>query len=484
LTFGFSLLTFSMSLHRRVLRAIREHALLASGDAVAVALSGGADSVALLWLLHEIDAAGDWDARLAGVIHVNHGLRGEESDRDEAFCRALAGRLSLPIEVVRLDVADEARRRKLSIETAARTARYHFFAEAAARLGAGAVATAHTLEDQAETVLLRLLRGAGGRGVSGIRRRRGQIIRPLLDCGHADLRAYLSERGERFCHDSSNDDPAFARNRVRQRLLPVIEEMWPSGVSAVARFAALAADDEAYLERVAAEAARSIVLFNSDGVQLDAASLSTAPPALGRRIVRLAAEQLAPGEAFGARHIDAVLELAAADRSRGHLDLPALKVVRRGPTLYLRAAARETDEDTDTIEPFARALTIPGLVEVPEAALTVVSELTTMAEELHGHTVGDVAVLQATSLVAPLTVRNRRPGDRFRPLGAPGHRKVQDLFVDRKVPRERRDRVPIVVDAAGQIVWVVGHAIAEACRVTAPETGMVVLKARRYPSAT
>ena len=455
---------------------------------MAVALSGGADSVALVWLLHEVDALGDWPAGIAGLIHVNHGLRGDESARDEAFCRSLAERLTLPIEVAHADVAREARAAGLSIEAAGRATRYRFFAEAAARLDASIVATAHTLDDQAETVLLRLLRGAGSRGLSGIRRQRGPFIRPLLDCRRADLRHYLADRGETYCEDSSNDDIAFVRNRIRHRLLPVIEQISPAGIVALARFAALSADDETYLEQAAAEAAPAVVLSGSNGVQLDVEALAMLPPAIGRRVVRLAAERAVPSEAFGAAHLEAVMQLAGGDRPAGSVDLPGLKVLRRGPTLFLGVPRPRSGQGPETLGvSFERPLAVPGSVEVPEAGITLASELVTMKptrdmeflHELHGDQTGDVAVLQATSFTVPLVVRSRRPGDRLRPLGAPGHRKLQDLLVDRKVPRDERDRVPIVVDAAGQIVWVVGHSIAEECRVTAPETGMVILKARR-----
>ena len=179
-----------LRLASRVLRVIRKHALLAATDRVAVALSGGADSVALLWLLVELGRAGDLPGAVTGVIHVNHGLRGAEAARDEDFCRGLADRLGLPIEAATIDVAGAARATRRSLEATARDLRYQFFTEAAARLGATVVATGHTLDDQAETVLLRLLRGAGSRGLAGIRLRRGSCIRPLLATRRDDLRRY------------------------------------------------------------------------------------------------------------------------------------------------------------------------------------------------------------------------------------------------------------------------------------------------------
>ena len=184
----------SRALSARVLRTIRDHALVGRADRVAVALSGGPDSVALVWLLEDLGADGRLD-RPVGLVHVNHGLRGAESDRDEAFCRELAERLSLPIEVGRFDVAARARVERRPLEPVARDVRYQFFGDAAARLGATLVATGHTLDDQAETVLLRLLRGAGARGLAGIRIRRGPFIRPLLDSAATSFAAFSRSRG-------------------------------------------------------------------------------------------------------------------------------------------------------------------------------------------------------------------------------------------------------------------------------------------------
>jgi len=461
-------------LARLVAGTITRHALAGADDRVAVAVSGGPDSVALVFLLREV--APDLGFTLAGLVHVNHMLRGAESDADEAFVRALAGRLALPCVDGRADVAARAREARQSIEAAARGARYEIFERAARELNATRVATGHTLDDQAETVLLRLLRGAGNRGLSGIRVRRGTYIRPLLECRRSDLRRYLLARDEPFREDASNFDRRIPRNRVRHDLIPVVEDLAPGGIRALGRAAEWAADDEAFLEGEAIESARSHVLSDGAGVQLKVEGLAGLPPALARRIVRLAVETAAPGVTVAGRHLDAVRELTAADNGDGHLDLPGVSIERRGGVLDVRAGhPREVRRET-----FEYALPVPGEVRVPMADATIVTSRPNgeVPEPLAART-GEVAVVQAASLTLPLVVRNRRPGDRFRPLGAPGRRKVQDLFVDRKVPRNERDRVPIVVDADGRIVWVAGVTIAHDCRVTAPEAGVVILELKR-----
>ena len=479
-----------LSLARRVLRGLRRRELLNAGERVAIALSGGSDSVALVWLLQEIASAGH--VAIAGLVHLNHGLRGEESNADEAFCRALAARIGWPIDVGQIDTAALARAQSQSVETAGRAARYRFFEAAAKRLGADVVMTGHTLDDQAETVLLRLLRGAGTRGLAGVRPRRGPYVRPLLEVRRAELRQYLVDRGESYRDDSSNEDRSIPRNRVRHELMPIIARLAPGGVRALARVATLAREDEDFLQKAAIEAGRSLVLSDEAGalpdstLRIDCRMFAVLPPAIGRRVVRELLIRAAPGAAFTARHIEAVRELAAADKSRGHLDLPGLVLERRAGELCIlpRVEARATTDPAgrrrrlNDAGSFHRALDVPGAVEMPEAGVTIAASMQVgEPAAAPGHD-KRVAMLQASSLALPLAVRTRRPGDRFRPLGAPGRRKLQDLLVDRKVPREAREIVPLVVDATDRIVWVVGVAIAEECRVTSPGAGVVILEAR------
>jgi tRNA(Ile)-lysidine synthase len=480
-----------LSLTRRALRTILEHALVARGERVAIALSGGADSVALVWVMRDLSA--ELGCELAGLIHVNHGLRGRDAELDEAFCRELAARLDLPIEVGSVDVSRRARERRQSIEAAARDLRYAFFNVGARRLRATAVMTAHTLDDQAETVLLRLLRGAGSRGAAGIRIRRGLIRRPFIECRRADVRRELAERGEGYREDASNQDLSIPRNRVRHVLMPVVDRIAQGGVRALARFALFSAEDETALEGAAVNAASTgVLLEEGPEAVLDVAALVTLPPAVGRRVVRLAAARLAPDAALGARHLHDVLRLARADKVRGRLDLPGIAVERDGVRLVL---ARRTGNGPGSRvrdprsgirsspfeglrSTFEVPLPVPGAVRIPEAGVTIEASVGAWPVGPAARD-RDVVQMQAASIAAPLVVRSRRAGDRMRPLGAPGRRKLQDLLVDRKVPRNERDRVPVVVDATGRIVWVAGLATAHECRVTAPEAGVVTLQMRR-----
>ena len=484
-------------LARRVLRSLRRRGLLTADERVAIAVSGGSDSVALVFLLREIAAAGD--LQVAGLVHLNHGLRGQESNDDEAFCRALASRIGWPIVVSQVDAAALAREESQSIESACRTTRYRFFEDAMRELPADVVATGHTLDDQAETVLLRLLRGAGTRGLAGIRARRGPFVRPLLTFRRDDLREYVATIGESFREDSSNRDLAIARNKIRHELMPVIARVAPAGARALARVAALARDDEDFLQETAIKASRSLVLSTEGAstappdarpdspLRLDCRALAGLPPAVGRRVAREFLSSVHSAASLTSRHIEAVRELAGADKPNGHLDLPGLVVERCGDVLTICAGGGHASgahgpsaagRGLKKRAGFHQPLDVPGVIEVPEAGVRIEASMCEAPGRIVLGRDRNVAMLQAASIQLPLAVRSRRPGDRFRPLGAPGRRKLQDLLTDRKVPRTRRDLVPIVVDAADRIVWVVGVAIAEECRVTAPESGVVTLEVR------
>ncbi len=464
-----------MSLRARALETIRRHGLARPGERVLVALSGGADSVALMFLMRDLEQ--DGLLTLAGAAHLNHQLRGAEADADEAFCAALAARLGVAFCAERTDVAALARAQKRSLEDAARSARYAFFERAAGVVTAGAIAVAHSRDDQAETFLLRLLRGSGTRGLAGILPRAGRVVRPLLDIGREELRAYLASRRETFREDASNADVTIPRNRVRHELIPYLASHLSPGVTGVlARGAALARQDEDFLHGEAIKLASRIVLTDV-AVRIDVAGLSRAPRALSSRVVQAALERLAGSRSITFDHVERVLALADGAREGCAFSLPGLYAVRAGGTIVLRPGRGRGAKANS----FAFSLSIPGEVELGPQRLTIGAEpggAAARSTTWVGR--GTEVAVAAAALQLPLGVRNRRPGDRFRPLGAPGGRKLQDFLVDRKVPRDDRDSLPLVVDGRDRIVWVVGQAVAEDFRVTDPSQGVLLLKVRRF----
>ena len=465
-----------MSLLDRVRSTIRRHGLLASETTVVAATSGGSDSVTLAYLLHELDRRGE--CRLVGLAHFNHLLR-DEAARDQAFCVKLAETLERPLVVDRQDVRELARREYRSIEYAARTARHAFLERARLQFGADAVALGHTRDDQAETFLLRLLRGAGSRGLGSMHPRRGRLIRPLLDCRRTDLKEYLMEREIPFVHDETNDDVSVPRNRVRAELLPFLEQRFnPSIVDVLAEESVLARDEYGFLAAAAEARFRHVV--SSDGRRwvLDVATLADCPPALQQLIVRWAMTEAARGREIGFADVQRTIDLALSGAPA--FDGPGQRVERIGNAVVLTgrlAGATGRPAESTPANLFRYSLSIPGEVRVPEAGCVVLAEVAERfePEALAGGDAVAVVRLDKKSTGA-FAVRNRRPGDRFRPVGFGRRKKLQDFFVDHKVVRERRDRVPIVVDDHDRIVWVAGHAICEDFRVTDPAQAVLILR--------
>ncbi|MEO5741214.1 MAG: tRNA lysidine(34) synthetase TilS, partial [Vicinamibacterales bacterium] len=418
---------------------------------------------------------------VAGAAHLNHQLRGADADADAQFCRDLAAGLDMPIDMESIDVAALARDTGTSLEHAAHTARYAFFDRAADRLGATAIAVAHTKDDQAETFLLRLLRGAGPRGLSGMHPRAGLVVRPFIETSRSEVRAFLLTAGIPFREDASNADLAIPRNRIRHELLPLLEARFSPGiVDALDRAASIAREDAEYLEDAARLAASRLISHATRGVELDAGALVAEPPAIARRVIRLAQQMAAGSDRFIGFDAGEAVRRFAVSKSTGQLDLPGHRVNRRGQSLVL-TGSRGREKPVRAAD-FMYALEVPGQVSVPEAACAISADPRPVPSGRSANEVwrlagrSDEAVIEARRLAAPLAVRNRRPGDMFRPLGLHGRKTLQDFFVDAKIDRFEREITPVIVDSAGQIVWIAGHALAEEFRVTAATRDVVILK--------
>jgi tRNA(Ile)-lysidine synthase len=464
-----------MNVLERVRRTIRQQQLADRHTRAVVAISGGSDSTALAYILKALDARGE--IRIDGACHFNHRLR-PAADAEERLCRELARSLGWPILVESEDVAARARQERQSLEQAGRSARHEFFERALRHFGADVVALGHTRDDQAETFLLRLLRGAGPRGLGGMHPRRGHIIRPLLDCRRAALRAYLDAQGAVYAHDASNDDVRIPRNRVRLELVPLLEGRFnPAIVDVLANEAELARDDWQWMSSAADEIAQRIVVRDGHGCRIESNALNGLPRALARVIVRDALGAVTGGRPVGFRWVEEALRFSRSGRRR--LEGPGFHLACLEGTLLVtpREVARRRDVEGDA-NLFRLPLSIPGEVHAPAGDWVVSAAPAPSARDaLERATARNrtTAVVQVAAARGPLAVRTRRPGDWFRPIGLGGRKKLQDYFVDRKIDRERRDQVPLVVDRFDRIVWVAGHAVDEQFRVTDPVQPVIIL---------
>jgi len=457
----------------RVRAFASRHQLWRPGTRVVAAVSGGSDSVALTFLLRELAARGE--LVLAGLAHLNHHIRADAADSDALFCRALADRLGVPAVIGDADVPASAAAHGVSIEVAGRHARQQFFREAMESVRADRVAVAHTRDDQAETVVLRLTRGAGTSGLAAMAPRRDHLIRPLLDFTRAELQALLHAQGEPWREDATNLDRSIPRNRVRHEVMPHLRAINAQADGALARAAEILRGDEEFLERLANAAfLRCVRTDTGDGrLEIVAGEFAKLHVSLARRVARYALETANPSRAYGLEEAD---EFCRAVAAGGRASLPGVALERFGANAVLIHTG--THEKRPAVDPFVLRLDVPGTVEAPNGAWHMTAD-GPMAPPQSTTSPNGQVVVDAARIGSHLLVRYRRPGDRLHPLGAPGRKKVQDVLVDRKVPRDDRDTLPIVTTSKGDIVWLAGQVLADGFRVTPLTTSVVVLTLRR-----
>lgn len=436
-------------LAERVAAEIERHRMFRPGDRVGVAVSGGADSVALLHLLVEL--APRWNLALR-VLHVDHGLRGEASREDARFVAGLAARLGLGFELREADVRAAARASGDNLEQAARRLRLDFFHGLIRRGVVDRVALGHTRTDQAETVLFRILRGAGITGLAGIWPVTAEgLVRPLLAVDRAEVRQYLELRQIRWREDASNWDLGLARNRIRHRLLPQLEGEWnPALGEALARLAAVAQQEERYWQEEIPRLAARECSRQGASVLLRCSRLRELPEAVARRLVRHAIA-LVKGDARRVEfeHVARILELAASREGGGAVAVAGLEARRSFD--WLRLAPPQP------ASPYAFRVTAPGLYPIPGAGRSILLEVLEWAE---GYNTGGESDLDWSVTAAELELRSWRPGDVFQPAGRPHGQRMKEWFQRGRIPSWERAVWPMLT-SGGAIVWTRRFGVAE-----------------------
>ena len=433
-------------------------ALLSPGDKVLVAVSGGPDSLSLL---HRLWTEREGRQIRVEAAHLDHGLRGQESAAEAEWVSDWCAERGIVCHSGREDVAAFASAHKRGKQEAARMVRYAFLERTAAAIGADKIATGHTRDDQAETVLGNILRGTGTDGLRGIPERRGLIVRPLLGVSRAEIDAYCAAHSLSPRQDASNfSSDHYTRNRLRLELLPQLRREYnPRVDDALLRLSEIAARDSDYLAGQAAAAIADAVRSESRGrLEMDRTVLARLHPVLLPYVLRQAIKRIrGSNEGISYESLSLVGEAIARNKPRGFalmLSYPTctVDVTRDTVTVFIFA-------DQDALYGyFSTPLPVPGTAALPELGWTMTASWV--------ETPGAVRLDADAVDLASLTARNRRSGDKMDPLGMGGrHKKVSDIFTDAKVPRSERARVPIVADAQG-IVWIAGHALAERVKVT------------------
>jgi tRNA(Ile)-lysidine synthase len=438
---------------------VRKRQMLRPGDAVLIGVSGGRDSTALMWVLTAL--AGTLRLRL-GIAHLHHGLRGTPADRDARLVENLAFAAGLPFYYARIAGAANDRSHRPGREEAARERRYAFLEVTARRYGFDRIALGHHADDNAELVLMRLIRGSGPLGLAGIppmrpgRRADLTIIRPLSAVDRGAINRFCRRHGLLTVEDETNQDRTLTRNRIRHDLLPRVRRDYnPNIVAGLNRLAALIRDEEDWLDTLVAGHLQRLTLASQDDhILLDGAALGRLHPALQRRLLR-AALQVLRGDLrrIGFEPIEAVRRLLDPDkRDVGRVDLPGdLCAARRGRRLRLGRPAKEP-----VPKPFEYVLPAAGKVHIVETGARLCLErLDRVDRGVMRHAGQHVAYFDMNQIDFPITIRSFRPGDRFAPFGLRGTQKLKKYFIDHKIPRWRRATLPLVV-SGGEIIWIAG----------------------------
>jgi len=453
-------------------QTLQHHKMITPGDRVLVAVSGGADSVVLLNILRDLKTELNFDI---AVAHFDHQMR-EDSRADAQFVSELAQSMNLVCILGTENVPEFIKTNKRSPEEAARELRYQFLRETAVEQNCNVVALGHHLDDRAETFLINLLRGSGLEGLSGmpaVRRENGlRFVRPLIDCTGDQIRQYASAHKIEFREDPTNSELIYTRNRVRQHLIPLMQDFNPNLSQVLARTSDLLSETHEFVEKLALCAYEELLKSSDDeAVVLDRWKFLAQDSFLAKHVLRRAVQEL-KGDLKGLEsvHVDRAVE--EIEKSHSGIEVPLMGSFK----LFIDAdeICITSDRQTSTITKSYHIELDPTEREpqvLDEIGWGFLFKCVDQIEEFSHNPLE--AAFDFDKIVGPLTVRNRKPGDRLIPLGMGGRKKIQDLLVDAKIPNRERDQVPILCDQEG-ILWVVGIRMSERCRVT-PQTERVLL---------
>ena len=466
------------NVYSRWFKEVKRQGLFHPGERVGVAVSGGPDSVLLLHFMK--DSALEWGITLAAV-HFNHHLRGAESDGDERFVRNLADSLGITFIGGEADVARVAREKKRNLEATARELRYRFFFSLVNQGRLKKVVTAHTANDQAETVLMRLLRGSGTRGLSGVYPLlEGKVARPFLDLRRAEIARELEARQLEYRLDSTNLDSRLLRNKVRQELLPLLEKEFNPAITPLLKsHADRARDEEAFLEQQARERSRPWRLREGAEEKISVRALEGFAPAIQRRVLRQMLQSLRPGlRGVAYAQIEGLLRFALSAQSGRSLPLPGEAVARKEFDWLILGPQPASSGDNM----YACAVEVPGEIAVPALGVTLVLKIVEPPELPAEYNKRAGNALDAQKLPRKLLLRNWRAGDQFWPVGSGKLRKLKELFRRQKVPRRQRKVWP-VLECGEQIVWVRGFPPAASVAASAESRAFLLIEEVRSPQS-
>ncbi len=442
-------LTEQRRLIEKVRHTIKLYNMLKKGDSVLVAVSGGPDSLCLLEILNILKD----DYRLSlHVAHLNHRFR-KEARKEAEFVRLLSEKKGIPAAIEAIDVKAYCRERKLSLQEGAREVRYSFLNRVADAVGAAKIATGHTADDQAETFLMRLLRGAGAAGFSGIPPVRERIIRPLIDVTKKEALSLLKEKNIKYVKDPSNVKPKYLRNKIRLELIPLLKKYNPNIIDTLHREAGLLREDESLLDEITETYFKGIIIDQKiDSIALDYSKFSGFLPALKKRVLRRAVAELT-GSLSRISYHHIVSGIDAIEGTGKGIDLPHnIRIERDYNSLKVFAVNEGVEAVKGTV-----GLKVPGITDVPDFNVRIETLIRDRKGQVEvGKADKNTASFDYDNIVLPLFIRRRWEGDYFYPAGMKGRKKLKEFFIDKKIPRGERKKLPVLTSKNNDILWIVG----------------------------
>jgi len=455
-----------MNLLDKVKTTIKKHSMLYEKDRILVGLSGGPDSVCLLLLLNQLKDEYKLDLH---AIYIDHGLRPDEIPDEIEFCKKLCGNLNISFITKSIDVISYAKELGLNKQEAARELRYRSFDDAALEIGANKIALAHNADDQAETFFMRILRGSGQKGLSGIPPVRGKIIRPLIETQRDEIEEFLKGSSQSYVVDSSNIKKDYFRNWLRLTVMPEFTKKNPDLINTISRVSDIIREEDNYLELIVTKTLMKLIPKKTDKtIELFLVPLENMDRVILRRVLRRAIDAVKGLRGINFIHIEDIIGLIKNGDSGDRLYLPkGIRVIKGYSTLIL------TSELPVKIGTYT--LDVPGEVVLREAGVLIQTSLLDAQTTEFSEKGKDTAFFDADKVKAPLPIRARKEGDFFYPSGFGKRKKLQDFFVDEKIPRDERDKIPLVLSGE-DIVWIAGYRGDERFKITSDTEKIVMLE--------
>ncbi len=464
-------------------KTIEKYNMLSFGDRVGIGVSGGPDSVALLHLMARV--AKNYGLALV-IIHLNHGLRGKESDREEEFVQELGESMKISVESTKVNIPLIKEKEKGSLENICRKERYKYFTQVAKNLHIGKIALGHNLNDQAETIVMKFLRGSGLEGLKGILPVRDAIyIRPLIEVTRDEILLFLESEGIKYITDSSNTNNTYLRNRIRNILIPELKNRYnPRFVESISHTSNIIRMENEFIKNsVDRILSKWNINFKEKKVNMEIPEFKKLHPALQSRIIKTLLENCSPAKTeIGFKHVESVIDLIEDGRPNGLLDLPFGVKVRREYSNLIILGGKESDAETgkslQTTEKnkgiygddkweandYYYNVAIPGRVDIKEIGMSVAFDIIYDKGRLDFKS-DDTVFMDYETVSFPLIIRNIRPGDRIQPLGIEGRKKVSSIFIDEKIPMIKRKKIPLLVDQKS-VLWISGIKLSNRVKIT------------------